>query len=283
MNGSLPLSMTRKLRQASLWLARGWLAAWLLLAGSFKIYFANHPEEGDLLAHLDRALEGPGKFFSLSGALGFDAFGRELLSLTAAASLQSLGFAALSVVLSCVIALFLGGMISLSNHFYSKSIERFIEGLLAFPSLLLALAWAAFRGSGWSTLLAALLLGSVPSLTRFVLVRARELQKEDYVLAARSYGAPPFRILRKHLSPALIQLLLLKAPVLLSHALLAEASLTFLGVGAPMGAETWGSLLAQGKDYLIEAPHISLGAGLPLVLLVLALQRISSSELPSRV
>ena len=250
-------------------IALGWIFSWISFSAVCWFRGFLHPEATDLLSHLERSL-----------ALRFDAFGRELLTLTASSSIVSILVSTLAVSLSCGIALLVGGLISLSEGKLSQLVERLIEGLLAFPSLLLALSWAAIRGPGWSTLLFALLIGNIPSLTRFVTVRARELAQEEYVLAARSYGASSSRILRKHLSPALVRLLWLKIPSLLSHALIAEASLTFLGVGAPIGTDTWGSLLAQGKDYLIEAPHISLEAGLPLVLSVLALQRLSTPQHP---
>jgi peptide/nickel transport system permease protein len=75
-----------------------------------------------------------------------------------------------------------------------------------------------------------------------------------------------------HLAPALLSLCAVKAPSLFAHALIAEASLSFIGIGAPTGQTTWGTLLAQGKDYLLEAPHITLAAGIPLILTTVSLQ-----------
>jgi peptide/nickel transport system permease protein len=113
-------------------------------------------------------------------------------------------------------------------------------------------------------------------------LRTREILTEEYVLAARSLGAAPSAIARRHLLPALLPLALLKAPVVFAHALMAEATLSFIGVGAPIGRETWGLLLAQGKDYLIESPHIALASDLPLALTVFGLQMITSAKSDSR-
>ncbi|MCM2323541.1 MAG: ABC transporter permease [Oligoflexia bacterium] len=244
-----------------------WLLAWFTAA-----LLASLASDG---AHLlDASLRPP----EWSHPLGFDAFGRDLLLTVLRASLTSAALALATVLLSCVAAILLGAGIALAPRAARFASLRTLETLLAFPSLLFALAWAAIRGPGWGTLLFSLLIGTLPGFTRLVHVRARELLAEDFVLAARSYGADGFRILRKHLSPALLSLCLVKVPNLFAYALVAEATLSFLGIGAPIGRDTWGSLLAQGKDYLFESPHIALGSGIPLVLTVLALQSLAESE-----
>jgi peptide/nickel transport system permease protein len=218
----------------------------------------------DLSHRLDHAL-----------APGFDAFGRALLPLTLKASLVSAAFAGAAVAASVLFAALAGCALALSRgapRFYGL---RALDLTLAFPSLLFALAWAAVSGPGWDTLLASLALGTVPGLTRLVFARARELLREEYVLAARSLGARPARVILRHLLPGVWSLCRVKVPNLFAGALLAEATLSFLGVGAPIGRDTWGSLLAQGRDYLIEAPHIALFAGIPLVMTVLSLQLLS--------
>ena len=168
-----------------------------------------------------------------------------------------------------------GATIALSPRFLRNLGLRTLEGSLAFPSLIIALAWAAIRGPGWSTLLVALLMGVLPGITRLLFLRSKEILTEDYIEAAVGLGATRPRILVSYLAPELIRLAAVKFPALFAQTLLAEATLSFLGVGAPIGRDTWGSLLAQGKDYLIEAPHLAFATGLPLVLTVLALQGIS--------
>ncbi len=224
--------------------------------------------------HLSTTLIGP----RWAHPFGFDAFGRDLLATVLRASLTSALFGLIATFLSILSGIGLGAAIALAPAPFRFASLRFLETLLAFPYLLIALAWAAIQGPGWGTLLAAILVGTLPTFTRLMYVRTRELISEEYVLAAQSLGANPTRILRHHLAPALFSLCRVKIPNLFAAALIAEATLSFLGIGAPIGHDTWGSLLMQGKDYLIEAPHIALSVGLPLVLTTLALQILAAES-----
>lgn len=209
--------------------------------------------------------------------LGCDAFGRDVLLSVMRASVTSSLFAIAAVGVSCILGVIIGTSIALAPPVGKNLALQTLNGFLAFPTLLFALGWAAIRGPGWNTLLLALLLGSVPIMIRFVYVRTDELLKLDYVSAARSMGANRTRIFLRHLLPEVGDLCRVKLPGLFAQALIAEATLSFLGIGAPIGKETWGSLLLQGKDYLIEAPHLAFGTGLPLVLTVISLQLFSES------
>jgi len=208
---------------------------------------------------------------------GFDAFGRDLLQTVLHASLSSTGFALAAVVATSVLGIFIGGTLAMASPGVQAVGSRILEFFLSFPTLLLALAWAAVRGPGLDTLLFSLMIGAVPSFTRLVLVRTRELLSSEFIRAAESIGASRLRILVRHVFPHLTSICSVKLPGLFTHMLLAEATLSFLGIGAPIGRDTWGSLLAQGKDYLLEAPHLALAVGLPLVLTVLSLQVISET------
>jgi peptide/nickel transport system permease protein len=242
-----------------------WLALWFPFAIVAKLVSTEHT--------LTRSLGNA----SLAHPLGFDAFGRDLLLIVLGASTTSAAFALAATVVACTVALTAGTIIAMAPPTPRFMAVRLLEFMLAFPSLLFALAWAAIRGPGWDTLIVALLLGSVPPLTRLCQVRAHELLAEDFVIAAKSVGAGPGRIITHHLAPAIVSFCTVKAPNLFAHALLAEATLSFLGIGAPIGRDTWGSLLAQGKDYLLEAPHIAIGTGLPLLFTVLSLQLVSQT------
>lgn len=211
---------------------------------------------------------------------GFDAFGRDVLSLTLRASLLSGGFALAISFLSCLLGIILGSVTALASARTRFFFQRTNDLFLAFPSLLLALAWAAARGPGWDTLFVSLGLGILPSFVRLMQARAREIVTQDYVHAARALGCGDLRLIRYHLAPPLISLCAIKLPGLFAQALLAEATLSFLGLGTPIGRETWGTMLAQGKEYLVEAPHIALGSGIPLALTVLSLQLLSETRRP---
>lgn len=271
--------MTARHRLGILASAGAWAWVWLGLWSAGAIAVGAIPLFGgsafDMEAHqLARALQGP----TLAHPLGFDAFGRDLLGITLRASVVSAAFAGLATFVATALGLAGGTLIALAPGPASYALSRALEALLAFPALLFALAWAAVRGPGWDTLAASLLIGTVPQLMRLMQVRAREILAEDFILAARSLGASPYRVAVHHLAPHLWALLRVKASNLFASALLAEATLSFLGIGAPIGRSSWGSLLAQGKDYLIESPHLAIGTGLPLVLTVLSLQTLAGGR-----
>lgn len=260
---SLPLER----RFAWLWLGLGGIAAAVALLNTV---FAPIGSTHDLR----HALEGPH-----AGAwLGTDAFGRPMGWTVLRAAATSTAFAALTVLISCAVSLVWGAGIALAGPTARYLGLRSLETLLAFPHLLFALAFAAIRGPGWDTLMLSLLIGTLPGFARLLYLRSRELLAEDFVLAAASLGARKPRILFRHLLPHLLALCRIKAPNLFAHALLAEATLSFLGIGAPIGRDTWGSLLAQGKEYLFEMPHIAWVAGIPLILTVLSLQLLSETK-----
>ncbi|OFZ22237.1 MAG: hypothetical protein A2X94_01930 [Bdellovibrionales bacterium GWB1_55_8] len=251
--------MQRQLRNVP----AAWIVLWSIAAASMQLTTLSHELVNRLLppagAHL----------------FGFDAFGRDLLMLTLRASFVSILFASFATALSCILALGIGCAVALLPNRIRFPFLRLLEAFLAFPSLLFSLLLAAVLGPGWTTLSAALLIGIAPGMVRLVYVRSRELLAEDYIVAAKSLGAPPLSIIRRHLFPAAASLCAVKTPNLFAQALIAEATLTFLGIGAPYAQDTWGSLLAQGKEYLIEAPHVALGSGLPLVLTALSLQLLT--------
>lgn len=257
---------------ASRRLAIAWLLAWYLPAAAIGLAMALSPDAARLAHHhLERTLGGA----ELAHPFGFDAFGRDLLLTTLRASVLSSAFALAALFASLAFGSIAGTTLAVAPRKARFAGLRALETLLAFPALLFSLAWAAVRGPGWGTLAFSLLLGTLPSLARLSYARTRELLSEDYVLAAQSLGASPWRVTSRHLLPGVLELCRVKAPNLFAGALMAEATLSFLGIGAPIGRDSWGTLLAQGKDYLIEAPHLAIGAGLPLVLTILSLQALT--------
>ncbi|MGZ3689278.1 MAG: ABC transporter permease subunit, partial [Bdellovibrionota bacterium] len=161
------------------WAAGAWIGVWFTAAvvAGFRA--------GDRHYELSRMLLGP----SPAHWFGFDAFGRDLLELTLRSSLWSAGFALGCVGIACGASAILGCAMAASPpraQFWSL---RGLEFFLAFPSLLFALMVAAIRGPGWITLSVALLLSVLPSFVRLIHARALEVLAEDYVLAARSFGA----------------------------------------------------------------------------------------------
>ena len=228
---------------------------------------------GDSSHRLAATLRGP-EIGALSW-LGHDAFGRPLVLLLLTATGKSLLLAFAVVALISAVSLPAGALLAIAPGMVRRPGIALLEFLLAFPSLLLALTVAAVRGPGWGTLLLSLLVGLAPGFIRLIQTRTRELVIQPYVEAARALGAGTVDVTFRHLLRGLLPVMAVKIPGLTVGILLSEAALTFLGAGAPIGSDTWGSLLAQGKDYLLEAPHIAIAAGLPLGITVLLLQQLA--------
>lgn len=255
------------------WIENHWALTWILCWFSFASLALLHSSD----FKLQLSLQGS-SFDSWKTILGFDVFGRELLLIVSRAAIASTAFALLATFLTLVLGLVLGTVLATTPSIFQSLGVRFLEFLLAFPSLLFALGWAVLYGPGWDTLIFSILIGTVPSTIRMSYVHTRELLQEEYILSSQSLGASFSWILTRHLIPSNFIFVSVKIPNLFAQALVAEATLSFLGLGAPIGADTWGSLLAQGKEYLIEAPHLSFGAGLPLVFTVLALQNLTRNK-----
>jgi len=244
-------------RDRALLLSISWLCLWLSASALLGLL------GGSISFDISAMLQLP----EWKAPFGYDSYGRNLLFITLLSSFKSTAFGIFITLLSCLLAVLIGSSVAMGPKHFHVVLSRILDAFLAFPPLLFAL--------GWGTLIFALLIGSAPGLIRLTFARSQEILAQDFILASRSLGASFARIAFHHVIPAAINLCIVKAPSLFAHALIAEATLSFLGIGAPLGQETWGSLLLQGRDYLVEAPHIAAATGLPLVLMILALQLIS--------
>jgi peptide/nickel transport system permease protein len=253
----------------------------LIIGGtSVAIFFAWTPEFNlvDALRAPQLSLADP------KWLLGGDAFGRPLILLVPMAAAGSLGLGAFAATSTALLSLLFSTLILLAidhaqtqntrlTRWIASSAQRTIDFFLAFPSLLFSLAFASILGPGWLTLMMALWVGHLPGLIRLLVLRGQEVRRQEFWLCSEALGAGLFLRAFRHLTPALLELVFLKFPSLFASSLIAEATLSFLGMGAPIGRATWGSLLAQGKDYLVEAPNIALATGIPLILTLWALMQ----------
>lgn len=200
---------------------------------------------------------------------GTDTLGRDVFDRTIAGSRVSLlvGFA-VTVVSVCA-----GMSIALLTGYFRRVdnvVMRFIDGLLAFPAILLALALIALLGSSLNNVIIALSVTGTASKVRLVRGQVLSLREQQFVEAARAIGAPTWRILLLHIAPNTFGVVMVQATFTVATTILAEASLSFLGAGIPPFIPSWGNIVATGQGYVQVAFWISFFPGVFLTMTVLA-------------
>lgn len=220
------------------------------------------------------AVDLPGRLRPPSAAhlLGQDALGRDVLARLIAGARLSLGVGAAVVALTLAAGVALGALAGYAGGRVDEALSRAIDVLLAFPGLLLAIFLAAVLGPGVGHAVVALAILGWTGYARLTRSQVAGLRRRDFVQAAEALGATPGRVVVRHLLPLTAPALIVQATFGLSSAVLAEASLSFLGLGAPPPTPSWGAMLNEGRSFLLVAPHLTLFPGLALALTVLALQ-----------
>ncbi len=203
--------------------------------------------------------------------LGCDELGRDILSriLMGARVSLSVGSAVVAVSLS------LGVLVGLVAGYWGGRFDAFINvivinSLLALPGILLAIAVVAFLGPGFWNLVIALSLGGWIGFARLARAQTLQVKELEFIEAARALGASHSRILFRHLLPNILPPVLVQASIAMAGAVLAEASLSFLGLGVPPPTPSWGSMLNSARGYLFSAPHLAVWPALALMLAVLS-------------
>jgi peptide/nickel transport system permease protein len=201
---------------------------------------------------------------------GTDEIGRDVLSRVIWGTQASL----LAGVVSVSISLLLGVPIGLAAGFIGgwvdALISRITDAFLACPFLILAIALAAFLGPSLSNAMIAIGVSATPVFVRLTRAQVLNVKVEDYIEAARAVGNPPWRIALRHVLPNIVAPLIVQATLAIAGAVIAEASLSFLGLGQQPPAPSWGSMLNTAKNYVDNAPWMAIWPGLSIFLLVLA-------------
>lgn len=173
------------------------------------------------------------------------------------------------------ITMFIGISIGLLAGFYGGNVDRVLMQItdifLAFPGILLAIAFAAVLGPGLGNLILALCLTGWVSYARLTRGQALSLRNRQHVLAAESLGAKPLRLILKHILPLLASVIVVEATYSLANVMIAEASLSFLGLGIQSPNASWGAMLRDAVRYMLVAPHYVLIVGTSLMSLILAI------------
>lgn len=216
--------------------------------------------------HLDLILAKP----SFGHLLGFDDLGREILPRLLAGAQVSLLVVALVTIITASVGIMLGMVSGYYGGWVDRTLMQITDVFLAFPGILLAIAFAAVLGAGLSNLILALCITSWVGYARLTRAQVLSLRQCQHVMAAESLGASTLRIMLKHMLPLLAAPLLVEATYSMAGLVIAEASLSFLGLGIQAPNASWGAMLRDGVRYMLIAPHYVLAVGLSLMTLVLA-------------
>jgi peptide/nickel transport system permease protein len=200
--------------------------------------------------------------------LGTDTLGRDTLTRIMYGARTSLMIGVVVVFTSSIIGFLLGLVAGYFGGWTYNIIMRTLDAFMAFPMILLALVIASLLGGGILNIIIALTVGLIPVSSRLMCGQVITAKENDYIMAVRAMGATHKRVLFRHLLPNCFPPLVVMVTMVMGEVILAEAGLSFLGVGvqAPMAA--WGSMISDGRNYLLRAPMLSFAPGLAVMMAV---------------
>lgn len=188
---------------------------------------------------------------------GTDELGRDTLSRLFWGARISLAVSISVVAVSLTLGITIGGLAGYLGGWIDTALTTFaMNTFLALPGILLAIAFAAFLGPGFSNLVLALAIGGWAGYARLVRAQVMAVRDREYVDAARALGASGLRIFFRHILPNIVQPILVQAAIGMAGVILAEATLSFLGLGIPAPAPSWGSMLNDARLHLFDSPHL---------------------------
>ena len=209
---------------------------------------------------------------------GTDELGRDILSRLIYGSRISMLVGICVVAMSLLIGLIFGSLAGYYGGLFDRLINIIVmNAFLAFPGILLAIAFVAFRGPGVFNLILALSLAGWVGYARLVRGQVLAAKEREFVEAARALGASDLHIITRHILPNIIQPVIVQAAIGMAGAILAEATMSFLGLGVPPPTASWGAMLNDGRSHLFDAPHLVIFPALTVMLAVLSFNFIGDA------
>lgn len=201
--------------------------------------------------------------------MGADEFGRDIFSRLLYGGRVAFMVGSISIALATVIGVALGAMAGYMQGWFDAIIMRVLDAILAFPAILLAIVILAVLGPGILNAMLAVAIVNVPAFARLARANVLVEKQKDYVTAAHAVGASSARVLFRAILPNTLATIIVRITVAFAGAVLLESSLSFLGLGVPLPAPSWGSMLSIGRTYMSYAPWYPIAPGLAIMFLVL--------------
>ena len=238
------------------------LIALMAIGGDFLT--PHNPDDQDLLA----SLQPP---FTWEHVLGTDQLGRDIFARMVSGARVSLAIALSVVLISGVLGVLLGAISGYLSGWRDVVLQKIVETFWAFPPILLAIAIVALFGQTLPNLIIALTIQRWIPYARLARAQAMSLRSREFIAASKIMGGGTVWILRKHVVPNLIASAIVVATFTMATAIIAEASLSFLGLGVPPGTATWGGMLADGRSYITRAWWLAVFPGVGIFITVIGL------------
>jgi peptide/nickel transport system permease protein len=261
--------IARLLREPAAVIGAAIVVFFLTLAALAPVFAPYDPNASDWMA----IREAP----TWSHLFGTDDLGRDILSRVIYGARASLAAGFISVSIALAIGVPLGLVAGYFGGITDIVISRCADALLACPFLVLAIALAAFLGASLENAMIAIGISAMPIFIRVTRGQALSIRAEDYVSAAVSQGVSHTKILTAYIFPNVLPPVIVQATLTVAIAVLAEASLAFLGLGQPPPAPSWGSMLDAARQFLVEAPWMAIWPGIAIVVVVIGFNMLGDA------